>query len=195
MSKTFASTTPDLALPSQKTSCRPSPTRRRLNASKGPRGEKRPADVIGNTVKVMRIATGEESEEIEIANAAATLGKLGGKARAKKLTPEQRAEISRLAATSSMEFFYSMSGPKVPWQLHMIFLWTDRITMIQVKRKLNSIVHHLLSAHNGRFSEVFCGSRRVVENAEPVLLIAGLGVQLIGWTAPFCEMLAAQGFL
>jgi len=30
---------------------------------KGPRGEKRPADVIGNAVKVMRIATGEEEEE------------------------------------------------------------------------------------------------------------------------------------
>jgi hypothetical protein len=26
---------------------------------KGPKGEKRPADVIGNAVKVMRIATGE----------------------------------------------------------------------------------------------------------------------------------------
>jgi hypothetical protein len=31
---------------------------------KGPRGEKRPADVIGNAVKVMRIATGEESEAL-----------------------------------------------------------------------------------------------------------------------------------
>lgn len=29
---------------------------------KGPKGEKRPADVIGNAVKVMRIATGEEAE-------------------------------------------------------------------------------------------------------------------------------------
>jgi hypothetical protein len=28
---------------------------------RGPRGEKRPADVIGNAVKVMRIATGEEA--------------------------------------------------------------------------------------------------------------------------------------
>lgn len=30
----------------------------------GPKGEKRPADVIGNAVKVMRIATGEESEDL-----------------------------------------------------------------------------------------------------------------------------------
>jgi len=29
----------------------------------GPKGEKRPADVIGNAVKVMRIATAEEAEE------------------------------------------------------------------------------------------------------------------------------------
>jgi hypothetical protein len=30
---------------------------------KGPKGQKRPADVIGNAVKVMRIATGEEQED------------------------------------------------------------------------------------------------------------------------------------
>ena len=30
----------------------------------GPKGEKRPADVIGNAVKVMRIATGEESDDL-----------------------------------------------------------------------------------------------------------------------------------
>ena len=29
----------------------------------GPKGEKRPADVIGNAVKVMRILTGEEPED------------------------------------------------------------------------------------------------------------------------------------
>ena len=48
---------------------------------KGPRGEKRPADVIGNALKVMRIATGEETEELETdraKNAAAELGSRGG---------------------------------------------------------------------------------------------------------------------
>jgi hypothetical protein len=30
---------------------------------RGPKGEKRPADVIGNAVHVMRIATGEEPED------------------------------------------------------------------------------------------------------------------------------------
>ena len=31
---------------------------------KGPKGEKRPADVIGNAVKVMRIAVGEEADDV-----------------------------------------------------------------------------------------------------------------------------------
>jgi len=31
---------------------------------KGPRGERRPADVIGNVIKVARIATGEEQEDL-----------------------------------------------------------------------------------------------------------------------------------
>jgi hypothetical protein len=31
----------------------------------GPRSEKRPADLIGSAVKIMRIATGEEPKELE----------------------------------------------------------------------------------------------------------------------------------
>jgi hypothetical protein len=68
---------------------------------RGPRGEKRPADVIGNAVKVMRIATGEETEEVETdraKSAAAELGSRGGKARAAQMTSERRAEIAKLAA-------------------------------------------------------------------------------------------------
>jgi hypothetical protein len=66
---------------------------------KGPRGEKRPADVIGAAVKVMRIATGEEEEELDRAkSAAAELGARGGKARAAKMSPERRTEIARRAA-------------------------------------------------------------------------------------------------
>jgi hypothetical protein len=66
---------------------------------RGPRGEKRPADVIGAAVKVMRIATGEETEELAPAkSAAAELGARGGKARAAKMTPERRAAIAKNAA-------------------------------------------------------------------------------------------------
>ncbi len=67
---------------------------------KGPRGEQRPADVIGAAVKVMRIATGEEEDKREAtASAASQLGKLGGAARARKLTPDQRAQIAKKAAS------------------------------------------------------------------------------------------------
>ncbi len=68
---------------------------------KGPKGEKRPADVIGATVKVMKIATGEVKEDIDDDGknkAAVELGRKGGKARAEKLTSEQRAKIAKKAA-------------------------------------------------------------------------------------------------
>jgi hypothetical protein len=65
---------------------------------RGPRGERRPADVIGNAVRVMRIATGEEPDEAAAPSPAQQLGKLGGAARARKLTAEQRTEIARKAA-------------------------------------------------------------------------------------------------
>lgn len=69
---------------------------------KGPNGEKRPADLIGAAVKVMRIATGEEAEDMPPApvkdEAAAAMGRKGGKARAEAMTPERRAEIARGAA-------------------------------------------------------------------------------------------------
>jgi hypothetical protein len=68
----------------------------------GPKGERRPADVIGNAVKVMRIATGEEVEIVDSDDgkdpAAKALGKKGGAARAKSMTPERRSEIARKAA-------------------------------------------------------------------------------------------------
>jgi hypothetical protein len=66
----------------------------------GPKGEKRPADVIGNAVKVMRIATGEIQDTAR--DPAKELhrqgGLKGGKARAVRLTPERRAEIAKRAA-------------------------------------------------------------------------------------------------
>lgn len=66
---------------------------------------KRPADVVGNAVHVMQIATGEREEEFEpdaagpAKNPAAVeMGKLGGRKRAENMTPERRAEIARKAA-------------------------------------------------------------------------------------------------
>ncbi len=70
---------------------------------KGPKGEKRPADVIGNAVKVMRIATGEDSDIVlddGKNKAAQELGKLGGAARAKSMSAKRRKEIAKKAAQS-----------------------------------------------------------------------------------------------
>ena len=69
----------------------------------GPKGQKRPADVIGNAVRVMRIATGEEADDVVDDGkdpAAKALGAKGGKKRAENMTPERRAEIARKAAES-----------------------------------------------------------------------------------------------
>lgn len=68
---------------------------------KGPKGEKRPADVIGAAVMVGRIATGEVDDTPEDDGkdkAAQAMGRKGGKARAASMTPEKRAEIARKAA-------------------------------------------------------------------------------------------------
>ena len=61
---------------------------------RGPKGEKRPADVIGMSVKVMRIATGEEEEELpdSTKSAATELGSRGGKARAAMRAPRKSVE-------------------------------------------------------------------------------------------------------
>jgi hypothetical protein len=66
---------------------------------KGPRGEKRPADVIGNAIKVMRISTGEETEKLDpVKSTAAELGSRGEKARAAKMSPEHRTDVAKRAA-------------------------------------------------------------------------------------------------
>lgn len=68
---------------------------------RGPKGQKRPADVIGNAVKVMRIATGEEKDVMVNDGkdpAAKSLGARGGRARAAALPKKRRVEIARKAA-------------------------------------------------------------------------------------------------
>ena len=77
---------------------------------RGPKGERRPADVIGNAVKVMRIATGEEAEDFGPNPAdqgkdpaAVALGRKGGQARANSMTAKRRKEIARRAAAKRWE--------------------------------------------------------------------------------------------
>jgi hypothetical protein len=69
----------------------------------GPKGQKRPADAIGNAIMVAKIATGEitEAADDDGKNAAAVaLGRMGGKARAAALTAKKRSEIAKKAAKS-----------------------------------------------------------------------------------------------
>lgn len=69
---------------------------------RGPKGQKRPADVVSNAVHVMRVATGEIEEAAETRDPAKELarkgGHKGGKARAAALTPQRRRAIARAAA-------------------------------------------------------------------------------------------------
>ena len=67
----------------------------------GPKGQKRPADVISNAVHVMRVLTGEADDDAPDDGkdkAAQSMGRKGGAARAASMTPERRAEIAKAAA-------------------------------------------------------------------------------------------------
>jgi hypothetical protein len=68
---------------------------------KTPKGHKRPADVISNAVQVMKLATGEDEEELTEDGknkAAVELGRKGGKARAESLGENRRKAIAQAAA-------------------------------------------------------------------------------------------------
>ena len=67
---------------------------------KGPQGQKRPADVIGNAVRVMKIATGEVAEDtLKTGTEYARKGGLiGGPKRAAKLSKQERVIIAKKAA-------------------------------------------------------------------------------------------------
>jgi hypothetical protein len=62
---------------------------------RGPKGEKRPADVIGAAVMIGKIATGE-IEDITTEDgknaAAVALGRMGGKARAAGMSAKKRTD-------------------------------------------------------------------------------------------------------
>lgn len=64
--------------------------------------KRRPTDTNQLAKAIVDIATGEveEEEESPKTRRGRKGGKVGGKARAKKLTPEERSEIARLAANA-----------------------------------------------------------------------------------------------
>ena len=83
----------------------------------GPKGQKRPADVISNAVKVMRIATGEEADTVIDDGkdpAAKALGAKGGLERARKLSALQRKEIASKAAVTRWKKDQAVRDKKEP---------------------------------------------------------------------------------
>ena len=65
---------------------------------KGPRGEKRPADTVAAAIMVAKIATGEVEDVKQVKSGRVRSGKAGAKARARKLSQEQRSSIAMVAA-------------------------------------------------------------------------------------------------
>lgn len=69
----------------------------------GPKGQRRPADLIGNAVLIGRIATGEVQDAPPSGKDPAAVergrkgGLKGGKARAAKMTPAQRKKAAKKA--------------------------------------------------------------------------------------------------
>jgi len=70
---------------------------------RGPKGEKRPADVNARAVMIAKIATGE-IEDVTTEDgknaAAVALGRMGGKARAVGMSAKRRKEIAKKAAAT-----------------------------------------------------------------------------------------------
>lgn len=67
---------------------------------KGPQGQKRPADAIGNAVHIARIATGEEQETTLKQPAKRKSGLAGAKARVENTTSEDRTATAKKAAAA-----------------------------------------------------------------------------------------------
>ena len=67
---------------------------------KGPQGQKRPADAIGNAVLIAQIATGEQQETALKQPAKRKSGLAGAKARQQNTTVQDRKAIAQKAAAA-----------------------------------------------------------------------------------------------
>ena len=67
---------------------------------RGPRGEIRPADVIGCAVAVARLSVGDTSEVTKEPSGRVRSGMAGAKARAEGMTADQRSAVAKKAAAA-----------------------------------------------------------------------------------------------
>lgn len=71
-----------------------------ISMPRGPRGERRPADVMGAAVVVVRLATGEIFETAIVNSGRTHSGVAGARARAKKLSLQERSRNAKKAVTA-----------------------------------------------------------------------------------------------
>ena len=64
----------------------------------GPKGQKRPADAVGEAIMVARIATGEQKELLLEASGRARSAEAGGAARSEKLGSREKTAFARNSA-------------------------------------------------------------------------------------------------
>jgi hypothetical protein len=67
---------------------------------RGPQGQNRPADAIGNAIMVAQLATGERSETLKQPSGKVRSGHAGAKARATNMTKEERSAVAKKAAAA-----------------------------------------------------------------------------------------------
>ncbi len=67
---------------------------------RGPNGQRRPADGVGCAVMTARVAIGEVTEDLREPSGRVRSGQAGGKARAEKMTREERVDVARKAASA-----------------------------------------------------------------------------------------------
>lgn len=66
----------------------------------GPKGEKRPADVIGCAMQVARLSVGIETEALKKPSGKVRSGLAGAKARAANMNNEERTAVAKKAAAA-----------------------------------------------------------------------------------------------
>jgi len=67
---------------------------------KGPRGERRPADLVGAAVMVGRLSVGLETENTKQPSGRVRSGHAGAKARAENMSKEERSAVAKKAAAA-----------------------------------------------------------------------------------------------
>ena len=67
---------------------------------KGPRGESRPANLIGCAVKVARLSVEDETEALKEPSGRVRSGHAGAAARAANMSREERVAVARKAAAA-----------------------------------------------------------------------------------------------